>query len=99
LALGKPVIGARIGGIPEVVAEGETGLMYTSGSVDELARQLSAVKSMPDAALAGMGRAARAHVEQRFSRGGYLQAMLGLYARLGVALPPAAATRPPRVTA
>ncbi len=68
MALGKPVIGARIGGIPEVVVEGETGLLYASGSVDELALQLGVVKSMPDAALAALGRAARAHVEQRFSR-------------------------------
>lgn len=99
MALGKPVIGARIGGIPEVVAEGETGLMYASGSVDDLARQLSALKSMADAGLADMGRAARARVEQRFSRRGYLQAMLALYARLGVALPAAAASGPLRATA
>jgi glycosyltransferase involved in cell wall biosynthesis len=87
MALGKPVVGARIGGIPEVVIEGDTGWLFSSGSVPELAERLAAVKALPDAHLAGMGRAARRHVEQTFSRQRYLDAMLALYARLGVALP------------
>jgi glycosyltransferase involved in cell wall biosynthesis len=87
MALGKPVVGARIGGIPEVVIEGDTGWLFSSGSVPELAERLAAVKALPDAHLAGMGRAARRHVEQVFSRQRYLDATLALYARLGVALP------------
>jgi glycosyltransferase involved in cell wall biosynthesis len=87
MALGKPVVGARIGGIPEVVIEGHTGWLFTSGRVDELAERLASVKALPDAQLADMGRAAREHVEQVFSRQRYLDAMLALYARLGVALP------------
>jgi glycosyltransferase involved in cell wall biosynthesis len=87
MALGKPVVGARIGGIPEVVIEGHTGWLFSSGSVAELAERLAAVKALPDAQLAAMGRAARRHVEQAFSRQRYLDAMLALYARLGVALP------------
>jgi glycosyltransferase involved in cell wall biosynthesis len=87
MALGKPVVGARIGGIPEVVIEGHTGWLFSSGSVAELAERLAAVKALPDAQLAAMGRAARRHLEQAFSRQRYLDAMLALYARLGVALP------------
>jgi glycosyltransferase involved in cell wall biosynthesis len=94
MALGKPVIGARIGGIPEVVVEGETGWLYTSGSVDELAQRLAAVRTLPEALLQRMGSAARAQVEQRFSRTQYLEHMLALYARLGVRLPAAAAAQP-----
>ena len=33
---GTPVIGANIGGIPELIKVGETGLLYSSGDVDEL---------------------------------------------------------------
>ena len=87
MALGKPVVGARVGGIPEVVIEGHTGWLFTSGRVDELAERLASVKALPDAQLADMGRAAREHVEQVFSRQRYLDAMLALYGRLGVALP------------
>ena len=50
-ALGKPVIAAAIGGIPELVQESRTGWMYTSTSVDELAAQLRRVIDLPDAQL------------------------------------------------
>lgn len=92
MALGKPVVGARIGGIPEVIDEGVTGWLFASGSVDELAARLSAVKALPDEQLASMGRAARQMVEQRFSRQRYVQQMLALYSRLGVRLPGTAET-------
>jgi len=32
-----PVIGARIGGLPEVVAEGETGFLFPVGEVQSMA--------------------------------------------------------------
>lgn len=35
-ACGKPVVGSRIGGIPEMVREGVTGLLAEPGSVEEL---------------------------------------------------------------
>ena len=38
--LGTPVIGARIGGIPELVADGETGLLFESGGKDELKEKI-----------------------------------------------------------
>jgi glycosyltransferase involved in cell wall biosynthesis len=37
---GKPVVGARIGGIPELVIDGETGLLFEPGNVDELRSKL-----------------------------------------------------------
>jgi len=39
-ALGKPVIGARIGGIPELIREHETGLSFVSGDEASLAARL-----------------------------------------------------------
>jgi glycosyltransferase involved in cell wall biosynthesis len=35
-ACGKPVIGSRIGGIPELVKDYETGLLFEPGNVDDL---------------------------------------------------------------
>jgi glycosyltransferase involved in cell wall biosynthesis len=83
-ALGKPVIGARIGGIPEMVRDGETGWQFTSGSVEELAACLGAAQRMPADALERMGRAARALVERDFSRARYVESILGVYGALGV---------------
>lgn len=83
-AMGKPVIGARIGGIPEMVREGETGALFESGNVDELASQLRRFAEMPDSVVAEMGQAARDYVAQTFTAERYLNEMLALYASLGV---------------
>lgn len=83
-ALGTPVIGARIGGIPEMVIDGHTGWTFESRNVDELAALLSRVKAMPNAKVTQTGRSARDHVVQKFNRAGYLEATLALYAGLGV---------------
>jgi glycosyltransferase involved in cell wall biosynthesis len=85
-ACGKPVIGARIGGISEMIAEGETGFLFDSGSVDQLAAALGKVAGMAAPAVAALGRAARRRVVEQFNRDLYLEAMLGLYRELGVAV-------------
>lgn len=36
-----PVIGARIGGIPELIREGETGLLFESGNAEDLRDKIS----------------------------------------------------------
>jgi glycosyltransferase involved in cell wall biosynthesis len=82
-ALGKPVIGARIGGIPEMVIEGETGYTFDSGSVDALATRLTEMAALPDAAVSAMGQRARVLVSTRYTASRYRAAMLDLYAELG----------------
>lgn len=84
-ALGKPVIGARIGGIPELVRDGETGWLFDSGDSEQLARYMRTALETPDAAIERMGRLARADVETRFARDRYVDAMRALYRSLGVA--------------
>lgn len=65
MAYGKPVVGSRMGGIPELVAEGETGLLFEAGNAGELGACLD--RLMGDAALRQrMGRAARARAEREF---------------------------------
>lgn len=84
MALGKPVIGARIGGIPELIVDGETGWTFESRDAQALAERLRQVAAQDAASLAAMGRAARARVERRFHRAAYTEATLALYASLGV---------------
>ena len=38
---GTPVLGARIGGIPELIKEGETGELFESGNAEELKEKIS----------------------------------------------------------
>lgn len=83
-ASGKPVIGARIGGIPELVWEGETGLLFESGNSAELASCLESIASEPASQLAAMGSMARQYALNNFNEQRYRESMLDLYAALGV---------------
>lgn len=83
-ALGKPVIGARIGGIPEMVHPGQTGWTFTSGDVGELTSLLAEVQALPDGDVLRIGQQARQFVVETFNRQRYVDATLSLYSRLGV---------------
>lgn len=83
-ALGTPVIGARIGGIPEMVVEGESGWSFRSGSADELTELLARVKDKSGAEMERVGRGARQHVVDNFNRAAYVRATLDMYSALGV---------------
>ncbi len=50
MALGKPVVACRVGGTPEVVADGETGLLVSPGRPAELAAALARLLEDPEEA-------------------------------------------------
>ena len=65
-ACGKPVIGARAGGVPDVIADGEDGLLVPYGDVPALAQAIARLSD--DAALAAqMGARGRAKVERSYT--------------------------------
>ena len=45
---GTPVLGARIGGIPELIAEGETGALFESGNAEALKQKIQALWDDPE---------------------------------------------------
>lgn len=61
-ACGTPVLGANIGGIPEQVLPGKTGLLFESGNAEELAGRINEMLSNPERAIE-MGKNARHFVE------------------------------------
>ncbi len=81
-ALGRPVIGTRIGGLPEMIREGRTGAIVPAGDVEALAAALTRFAQMPEDALKAMGQAGRDWVESAFSREAYRDRLLDLYASL-----------------
>jgi glycosyltransferase involved in cell wall biosynthesis len=83
-ALGRPVIGANIGGIPELIRPGETGFIFTSGSVDSLVDVLTSVQRLPVSATQRMGAAGREWMRADFSPTAYRDRMLALYGQIGV---------------
>jgi glycosyltransferase involved in cell wall biosynthesis len=86
-ALGKPLIVAKIGGLPELIVEGESGWSFHPRSVPALATCLRHVADMPDHDVAAAGMAARRLMQDEFSPQRYLERIRAVYGRLGVAWP------------
>lgn len=65
LASGTPVVASRVGGLPQAIDDGRTGLLVSERDPGELASALRALLLAPSRA-ASLGIAARAAVEQNF---------------------------------
>jgi glycosyltransferase involved in cell wall biosynthesis len=78
LAAGVPVVASRLSGIPELVRDGETGLLAEPGDARDLARAIAAVLEDPHAA-AERARAGRRLVEAEFDIERSADAMLELF--------------------
>jgi glycosyltransferase involved in cell wall biosynthesis len=63
---GKPVIGAKVGAIPEVIEEGKDGLLVEFGEVDQLASAIISLLNNPDLCRE-MGEAGRKKVIDKFN--------------------------------
>jgi glycosyltransferase involved in cell wall biosynthesis len=83
-ALARPIIGADVGGIPELIVAGETGFVFKSGDVDSLAAVLTQVQSLPQERLRRIGAAGRDLMRTEFSPSLYRERMLKLYEEIGV---------------
>jgi glycogen synthase len=80
MAAGKPVVATRIGGIPETVEDGVTGILVTPGRADELADAL--VRLARDPSLCEqMGCAGRERAAREFDPLKVAQRTLHVYAR------------------
>ncbi len=77
-ACGLPVVAVRIGGIPEYVAEGRTGLLFPPEDPVGLARSVRQLLDCPEECRA-MGRRARESAVMHFSPTARLDDFLELY--------------------
>lgn len=83
-ALGTPVIGTNIGGIPELVDEGRTGLLCEPGDVDSLSHAIlrGAALIQDRDAYATMQENCRTYVLDRCSQDKYMNDLVALYREL-----------------
>ena len=74
MTAGLPVVASKVGGVPELVTHGVTGLLVESGNVSEMASALRRL-DQDGATARALGRAGHARVRESFSR----EAMLTAY--------------------
>src|SRR5262245_3788885 len=65
MASARPVVSTRLAGIPELVVDGETGMLISAGDSTALAQALEQLLGDPDLRLR-FGNAGRARIEQHF---------------------------------
>lgn len=80
-SLGKPVIGSRIGGIPELVKDNQTGLTFEAGDSDDLRLKIECLINSPDRIME-MGRNARVFVEKAFNAEKHYQGLMEIYNKI-----------------
>ena len=77
-ACGKPVIGARIGGIPEMVKDYNTGLTFEPGNMDELISKIKYFIDNPER-IKEMGHNARMFFENELNPEKHYDKLIGIY--------------------
>jgi len=82
-ALGVPAVASAVGGIPELVDDGRTGLLVPPGDAAALATALSRLVERPERA-AAMGRAAWERARARHDPAAHVDELLAVY-RLAIA--------------
>jgi glycosyltransferase involved in cell wall biosynthesis len=78
MAYGKPVVATSVGGTPELVVDGVTGILVPPDDATALADALAVVLADP-ARARRMGEAGRARVERAFSLAASTERVLSLY--------------------
>jgi glycosyltransferase involved in cell wall biosynthesis len=81
MSLGRPVIGAEIGGIPELVQDGETGLLFEPRNPDDLAEKMRLLNNRPDLRVVWGGNGRRM-VETNYNPDDHYQTILAIYEEL-----------------
>jgi glycosyltransferase involved in cell wall biosynthesis len=78
MALGRPIVASAVGGIPEMIEDGVSGVLVPPDDAAALARALVALLGDP-ARRERLGAAARARLATRFSREGFAAAMFAAF--------------------
>lgn len=81
MACGTPVVATRVGGAPDVVQDGVTGLLVEHGDVEALARAMGALLADPERRRR-MGEAGKARAFAAYSWDAVVARTLGVYEEL-----------------
>ncbi len=87
MAAGKPVVAVNAGGVPEIVVDGETGILVPPGNHQQMAAALALLLRQPQRRQT-MGHAARLRVAQRFTIDRQVRSIAAIYDRVLAGIPP-----------
>ncbi len=85
-AMGKVVIAADHGGARETIADGETGVLASPGSAEELAAAIAKIIALGESGRRAMGARARARIARQYSAKAMIDATLDAYQGLCVGM-------------
>ncbi len=77
-AMGKPVIGSRIGGIPELIKDHETGLTFEPGNAEELRKNVLYLLNNSEKIMT-LGANARRFIEQNYNQEYHYKELMKIY--------------------
>ena len=75
---GKPVICSRIGGLPEIVEDGKTGLLFEPGNAKDLAEKIRYLWDRPELCHQ-MGEEGQKKALREYSTGKYCERLMQVY--------------------
>ena len=78
-AAGVPVIGANIGGIPEIIDDGKTGYLFTSSDVADLKRTVKKADSLSIDQYSAFQQKSLAFARQHFNKDTYYPRLMDFY--------------------
>ncbi len=81
MALGKPVVATTVGGVPEVVVDGQTGLLVAPGDAEALGRTIIELLADPERAQE-MGERGRQRAASQFDLSDMIERTRAVYADL-----------------
>lgn len=78
MEIGKPIVGSRTGGVPELIRDNENGLLFEKNDVDELSEKMRILFENDELAIA-MGNKSRELFEENYSSEAYYEKLMKLY--------------------
>ncbi len=79
LSMGKPIIGANIGGIPELINHEKNGFLFEPKNIDDLVKTINKANSLNDKSYERLSMNARLFAEKYFDRHEHYIALMNTY--------------------
>jgi len=80
MASSKPVVATRVGGTPEAIIDGETGILVPPKDIDAMASAITQLVADPDLQ-SRLGSSARQRTEEHYSAASYVARLDQMYQR------------------